>query len=143
MPDTSVRLTPTQGVEWEIAAKAILCDCGCHPHAVKDCACGRAAEMRDDIATLVAGGENGLAVVAKYVAENGEKILVAPRAEGFNLVAWIGPIAGLFVMAAVMAVVLRRWRSKSPGPRTPAPAGPALDDPYAARLAAELREYDR
>ena len=142
MPETSVPLTAAQVPEWNSAAKAILCDCGCHPQSVKDCACGRAAEMRDDIGAMVAKGMTGTQVIADYVAKNGEKILVAPKAQGFNLVAWVGPIAGLFVMVAVMAVVLRRWR-KTPTSLTPAPAGPAADDPYAARLARELQEYDR
>ena len=142
MPDTSVPLNAAQVRKWDIAARAILCDCGCHPQAVKDCACGRAAEMRDDIGAMIAKGSTSAQVIADYVAKNGEKILVAPKAEGFNLLAWVGPIAGLFVMAALMAVVLRRWR-KSPSSLTPAPAGPAADDPYAARLARELQEYDR
>lgn len=143
MPDTSVRLDAAQAVQWEIAAKAILCDCGCHPQSVKDCACGRAAAMRDEMATMAAQGSTGIQVIDGYVARNGEKILVAPKAEGFNLVAWLGPLAGLFLMAAVMAVVLRRWRSKSVAALVPAPAGPAADDPYAARLEREVREYDR
>jgi cytochrome c-type biogenesis protein CcmH len=143
LPDTTVRLTPAQVTEWEIAAKAILCDCGCHPQSIKDCACGRAAEMRDEVATLIAQGPSGDQVIAQLVAQRGEKILVVPAATGFNLLAWLGPLAALFLLAAAMAVVLRRWRSKSPPALEPAPAGPAADDPYAAQLAREMREYDR
>ena len=31
---------------YDEAINTILCDCGCHPQTVKECACGRAAEMR-------------------------------------------------------------------------------------------------
>ena len=34
---------------YENAISVILCDCGCHPQSVKDCACGHAAGMRDEI----------------------------------------------------------------------------------------------
>lgn len=143
MPETSVRLTAAQAGEWEIAAKAILCDCGCHPQSVKDCACGRAAEMRDEIGALIAQGQTGSSVIATYVARNGEQILVAPKAEGFNLIAWVGPVAALFVAAAILVAVLTRGRSKPPAAAAAATYDPEPDDSYAARLEGELREYDR
>ena len=34
--------------EYLKAAETILCDCGCHPQSVADCACGRAAELPVD-----------------------------------------------------------------------------------------------
>ena len=41
-------------------ATTILCDCGCHPQSVHACACGRAAEMREEIAAaLTRGGPGG------------------------------------------------------------------------------------
>lgn len=129
------------------AAETILCDCGCHPQSVHDCACGRAAEMRDDIAELAAAGRSGEAIVASYVAEFGEQILVAPKATGFNLVAWLGPALGLLGAGAGLVLVLRRWnRNQQQRHEADADAtssGTPADEPYVDRLQSELEEYDR
>jgi cytochrome c-type biogenesis protein CcmH len=132
---------------YENAISVILCDCGCHPQSVKECACGRAAEMRGEIrARMEAEGLDGEQLVAAYVAEHGEQILIAPAATGFNLIAWLGPLVGLFVAAGGMLWVLRSWKAKqveseNDGSDTPteAPAGPE-DDAYLARVKRELEE---
>lgn len=128
-------------------ATTILCDCGCHPQSVHECACGRAAKMREEIAAaLAAGGPGGTAqtgaqVIAAYVAKHGEKIRIAPTTHGFNLVAWLGPSLGLLAAGIGIAVALRRWRGGA-GP-LPLPAGaplPAGDEDYVKRLARALDE---
>lgn len=134
-------LTDAQNAEFDRAAKVILCDCGCHPQSIHDCACGRAEEMRGEVAALVRQGMTGEAVVAKYVAERGEKALIAPKTEGFALVAWLGPIAALFLLAAGLALVLRRWTRR--GPSAPSPAPPATDPAWSARISREIEELDR
>jgi len=143
LPSTSVPLTPVQTGEWDKAIQVILCDCGCHPQSVKECACGRAAEMRDEIASAVRSGKNGEQVIGDYVARYGEKILIAPKSEGFNLVAWLGPGAGFLVAAIAVAVLLRRWRTAPAIAAAGSAAGPPPDDAYALRLEREMREYDR
>lgn len=129
------------------AAKTILCDCGCHPQSVHDCACGRAAEMRDDLAELVAAGQTGAAIIASYVEEYGEQIRVAPTATGFNLVAWLGPALALLGAGAGLVLVLRRWnRNQQQHGAVDADAagsGAPADEPYVNRLQSELEEYDR
>ena len=134
--------------EHEKATAAILCDCGCHPQSVKDCACGRAAEMRGEIADLIAGkdGEGPRtadAVIALYVANHGEQILVTPPAHGFNLVAWVGPFVVLVVALAGVSLLVRRWTARSaPSAAAAGVDAPALDpaDPYLGRLQRELEE---
>jgi cytochrome c-type biogenesis protein CcmH len=138
-----VALSPAQSAEWEKAIRVILCDCGCHPQSVEECACGRAATMRDEIAAAVAGGRDGEQVIADYVARYGEKILIAPTGEGFNLVAWLAPGFGFLAAAITLAVVLRRWRSGTTPALAGAPPAPAGDDPYALALERELETYDR
>jgi len=130
---------PTQDPEYMKAATTILCDCGCHPQSVHDCACGRAAEMRDEIAAMVAVGRTGDEVIAHYVAKRGEQIRIAPVARGFNLVAWIGPLLALLAASLGVAWVARRW-SRAPAPAGGAPAPEALlperpeDEAYRRRL---------
>ena len=60
--------------EVEIAAEAILCDCGCHPQSVHACACGRAEEMWAELAAEVeAGGPEGGPLT-------GEQVIAARKA---------------------------------------------------------------
>lgn len=132
--------------EYEKAARTILCDCGCHPQSVHECACGRAAEMRRDVATLVEQGKSGDDVVAFYVERFGEKIRIAPLARGFNLVAWLGPFVGLLAASALLVLLVRRWsrrRQSLPVAAEPAAAVSAADADalYHARLRRELEDW--
>ncbi len=133
-------LRPAEAAQYDQAAKTILCDCGCHPQSVHDCACGRAEEMRAEIAGEIASGKTAAQVIEAYVARHGEKILVAPPAAGFNLVAWLGPGVLLVVAAVGLTLVLRRWRR--PESRAAA-SGPPLEAAWKERLDDALREYDR
>ena len=113
------------------------------------CACGRAAEMREEIAAALRhGGQGGLPqtaaqVIASYVARHGEKIRIAPTTRGFNLVAWVGPFIGLFVAGIAVLFALRRWRAEAPQAEAPGQAAPTLDPAWTMRLQRELREEDR
>lgn len=127
---------------YDKAASSVLCDCGCHPQSVADCACGRAAEMQGEIRAMIDQEMTGEAIIASYVAKHGEKILVTPDARGFNLFAWLGPIVLLFGGILGMVALVRRWsgrRGDDPAAGTAAPLA-AEDDAYASRLKRELEE---
>lgn len=129
--------------EYLKAAETVLCDCGCHPQSVEDCACGRAAEMREEIRAMVAGGMTGDEVIASYVAKHGEKILIAPDAAGFNLFAWLGPLTLLIVGTGAIVLLVRRWsptRSEEAAARSDARTDLAPDDPYIRKLRRELED---
>lgn len=137
--------------EYEKAVKTIRCDCGCHPQSVEDCACGRAEQMRAEMAALVDGSPGkpamtGDEIIASYIAEKGEQILIAPAAAGFNLFAWLGPVIGL-VLGLFGALALVRNLSRRPAEEQPVVATPTsgegtlrADDPYRARLQKQLDE---
>jgi cytochrome c-type biogenesis protein CcmH len=123
--------------------RTILCDCGCSPQSVHDCACGRAAEMRAEIEALVREGRTGQQVIDAYVARHGEKILIAPTASGFSLLAWLGPVAALVGGAAIAGLVVRRWGRAAPAVAPPAaPPTVAADAVYLARLQRDLTERE-
>jgi len=129
------------GRAYEFAAKSLLCDCGCNPQAIKDCACGRADELRGALAKDAASGKTGDEIVAAYVAQHGTKILVAPPASGFNLIAWTGPAIGVLAATLMIAFMLRRWRRASAELSQEAVPPPTpSDDVYLARLRKELEE---
>ncbi len=134
--------------EYDKVISTILCDCSCHPQSVKDCSCGRSDQMRETIRSLVAGdaadGRAAMtadAVIARYVAEQGEQIRIAPTSEGFNLVAWLGPFVALFGGGVGLVLLLRRWlRRQEPVASTPPAETAAEDEPYLRRLREKLEE---
>ena len=143
-----ILLPPAAGAvdpaEYEEAIETIRCDCGCHPQSLKDCACGYAAQKRQEIhAEMSAGDMSADDLIAAYVKRMGEQILISPAATGFNLVAWLGPLAGLVLASVGLLWVLRRWRRQRP--LVPAVAAEVVvepDDPYLKRLNKELEELD-
>jgi len=129
------------GKAYEFAANTLLCDCGCNPQSIKECACGRAEELRVALAQDAGAGKTGDAIVAAYVSKYGQKILVSPPASGFNLIAWTGPAIGVLSATVLIAFMLRRWQRASAAlpQETVPPASPA-DEAYLARLRKDLEE---
>jgi cytochrome c-type biogenesis protein CcmH len=129
------------GKAYEYAATTLLCDCGCNPQSVKECACGRAEEMRVALAQDAGAGKTGDAIVAAYVSKYGQKILVSPPASGFNLIAWTGPAIGVLSATVMIAFMLRRWhRASAALTQETIPPASAGDDAYLARLRKDLEE---
>jgi cytochrome c-type biogenesis protein CcmH/NrfF len=98
-----------------------------------------ADQERAFIREKIAAGLTKEQIKAALVEAYGPDVLAQPRAEGFDLSAWIVP--ALLVAAAGLGVALlaRRWRRSS----APGPAGPELDPDDARRLDAELAAFDR
>jgi cytochrome c-type biogenesis protein CcmH len=129
------------GQAYERAATTLLCDCGCNPQSIKECACGRAEEMRVALAQDATAGKSGDEIIAAYVAKYGQKILVSPPATGFNLVAWAGPAIGLLGATVMIAFMIRRWHRVSAAlPAETVPPSSDADDAYLARLRKDVEE---
>jgi cytochrome c-type biogenesis protein CcmH len=129
------------GQAYERAATTLLCDCGCNPQSIKECACGRAEELRVALVKDANAGKSGDEIIAAYVAKYGQKVLVSPPATGFNLVAWTGPAIGLLGAAVMIAFMIRRWhRASAAIPAENARPSSALDEAYLARLRHDVEE---
>jgi cytochrome c-type biogenesis protein CcmH len=101
------------------------------------------AELADEVRSGGPGGTalSGEQVIAKWVAERGQTILVSPTATGFNLVAWLGPMALLVLAAATLFFVLRRLAARRPEvPATVAAADGAIDPSYLDRIRKDLED---
>jgi cytochrome c-type biogenesis protein CcmH len=87
-------------------------------------------------------------IKAQLVDDFGERILAAPPRKGFNLLAWLLPIAGLVAGAAVLAVAAWRWsRRREPEPPAVAATSSAngrapVDRELERRLDEELARFD-
>jgi len=85
--------------------------------------------MHHDVMALAAGGYSAQEILDAFVGVYGERVLMAPPAEGFNLFGWVAPFVALGSGAVVIAVLLRSWRRPGHGrPATVAtPAGRPSD----------------
>ncbi|MDP6126013.1 MAG: cytochrome c-type biogenesis protein CcmH [Candidatus Latescibacteria bacterium] len=128
----------------------IICLCGCNlmfadcPHNV----CSFRDQQKPRIAKMLSQGLKPDVIIAKYVAEYGERILASPNTEGFNLVAWIVPFLGAAIGAFGLGVMVKKWTKRQPVPgalgSTPLAggSGSALDDDQLQRIDAELASFD-
>ncbi|HEY2772939.1 MAG TPA: cytochrome c-type biogenesis protein CcmH [Candidatus Binatia bacterium] len=124
--------------------EGLTCQCGCGltVAACNHLECSFAVPARKDIADSLARGETGEAILARYKAEYGEKVLSSPVAEGFNRLAWIMPYLAIFVAGSLMMLFLRRRAAEGPpASATPPPSAPT--DERLARLQEEVEDLKR
>ncbi len=112
----------------------------CQSLSVADSPSETAHQMRGIIRERLAAGDSPEQVKAYFVEKYGTWILLAPPRQGFNLLVWVLPFAGLAAGLVLVAVLVRRWSHRSAG----APLGPPrVDDAMRARISRELSELDR
>jgi cytochrome c-type biogenesis protein CcmH len=92
------------------------------------------------IRQLIARGKTKQQIKDALVAEFGQDVLASPRDEGFDLTAYVVPIAAVAIAAIAIALGLLRWRRRPKGQAEPpeAPVSPA----DAARLERDLKRYE-
>ena len=131
---------PTRGEVEE----ALTCQCGCGltVHSCNHLQCGFAVPAREEIARLVSEGVAKEEILARFSAKYGEKVLSAPTASGFNLLAWTVPFVAVLAGAGIVGVVVVRWKRRGGGGEA-APSGAAGLEAYRGRLEDELEGLDR
>lgn len=82
----------------------------CFSQTVADHYSGAAAHMKQQIRQFLAQGQTEKQILDAYVQVYGERILAAPLASGFNLVAYVTPPLALFVGIVGMFSWLTQWR---------------------------------
>ena len=87
---------------------------------------------------MVAEGKSRDEILNHYVAQYGERILAAPRAKGFNILAYVLPWAALIFGVWILIVLMKKLRSPVP---SRSPADP-LDARYASRIEKEMKEFE-
>jgi cytochrome c-type biogenesis protein CcmH len=100
-----------------------------------------ADRMRAIIRERIAAGDSVSEIDAILIGSFGEEVLASPPKEGFNLLAWVLPLAAGAIAVAAIAVALRRWSRVRP--RTaPSAAGASLDPELDRRVDEELARFD-
>jgi cytochrome c-type biogenesis protein CcmH/NrfF len=95
------------------------------------------------IQALVTQGRTKAEIKQALVDQYGPAVLAVPQSSGFDLAAWVVPIAVVVVAGAGLAIVVPRWRrSRAHAAAGEAGAGSGLSEEDAERLARDLARYD-
>ncbi len=68
-----------------------------------------ALRMKAFVRERIAAGDTKSEIKDRLVAQFGKGVLAAPETEGFDLLAWVLPVAGLLAGGAVLSFLLWRW----------------------------------
>jgi cytochrome c-type biogenesis protein CcmH len=103
----------------------------------------QANQIRDYIRRAIDEGQSKQEILDGLVAEYGPEVLSTPETEGFDLAAWLVPIAGVLAAGAAIALGARRWRREGDAGE-PVAAGPAagIDPGDEDRLRADRSRYE-
>lgn len=112
----------------------------CQSLSVADSPSETANQMREIIRERLAAGDTPAQVKAYFVEKYGLWILLAPPRQGFNLLVWVVPFAGLAAGILTVAFVVRRWSRRA---RVAASGPPRVDEAMRVRISRELSELDQ
>lgn len=102
----------------------------------------QADRERAFIKGLIGEGKTEAQIERALVGQYGPAALALPSAHGFDLTAYLVPIAAVLALVATLALLLPRWRRRARSQATQA-AAPALTPAETARLDADLARFDR
>src|SRR4051812_12997400 len=122
----------------------VMCDTCNVPLNIADSP--RADQERREIRALIAQGLTKDQVKDELRARYGPQILALPPDTGFNLVAYLVPVAVAIALVALLVVLLPRWRRRAGDPGAAANAAavgvPDLSPADAARLDDDLARWE-
>ncbi len=96
------------------------------------------------IQSLIDRGESEGAIKHALVGQYGPAVLGLPSAHGFDLTAYLVPLAVVLALLILLATLLPRWHRRTRGGslRGDHRAVPPIEAPDAARLEADLARFD-
>ena len=90
----------------------------CQGNSIQDSPSELALQMRDVIRDQLRAGKTPDEVRAYFVDKYGEWILLAPKAQGLNLIVYIVPFAAILVGGLVVWRTVRKWTHAPDAPFT-------------------------
>jgi cytochrome c-type biogenesis protein CcmH len=126
---------PTDMDENEAEIQAIetrlACNCGCTLDVftcrTTDFSCSYSPRLHREVLALRSQGKTAQQVLDAFVAEYGEKALMAPKPKGFNLAGYFVPAAAIATAGAALILLILRRRNLAVA-EGPAPSAPAAVD---------------
>lgn len=131
----------TEPVSFQDIEESLTCQCGCGltVHSCNHLQCPSAIPLREEIRAQMQAGKDKQAILAYFSDKYGEKILSAPTASGFNLVAWIAPFVMVLLGGVFVGLAVMRWSRRR---AAPPPVHPVPPSPYEKILEKELKNFD-
>jgi cytochrome c-type biogenesis protein CcmH/NrfF len=124
----------------------IRCVCGCNLDVytcrTTDFTCGTSPAMHREVVDMVEQGMTAQEIVDAFIAKHGELVLMAPKTEGFNLLAYFLPGAAVVSVGALLLWALARRRSLVAATAGEAEVSDGLSDDERARLDAEFKKLE-
>lgn len=102
----------------------------------------QADRERAFIRVLIDRGEGEAQIKLALVAQYGTSVLGLPSTHGFDLVAYLVPLAVVIALLALLALLLPRWRRHARANQGPPAPSPRLDPSDAERLDADLARFN-
>ncbi len=141
-PSIAPTLPATQNLDDETMRVAHNLYCPVCPNTPLDvCDTQACQQWRALIHDQLAAGKTEEQIDQYFVTEFGERVLGAPRPEGFNLGVYIAPLAAVVAGGVILFFIARRWqRERAAAMATDAPMPPP--DAYRERIERELKENE-
>ena len=121
-----------------------ICICGC-TQILSRCnhlGCPSSQPMLKELGEMIDSGKSEEEIIATYAEKYGYTVLSSPPASGFNLLAYILPLAALLGGALVAVFVARRWRASAVTPQGPeGVVATPVEDPRMTKVEEELRKF--
>ncbi|MFC2003290.1 cytochrome c-type biogenesis protein CcmH [Chloroflexota bacterium] len=125
-----------------IIAEELMCQCGCSM-VLGNCShaeCGSREAMTTLIEQKLAQGEPKAQIIQYFIAQYGEQVLAVPPKQGFNLIAWLLPVAALLLGGVVIQALLKNWLKRGRDTQT-IPIAEETDEQYKQWIEKELEEF--
>ena len=101
-----------------------------------------ARQMKLYISRWIREGDTKSEIERKLVAQFGPQVLAEPSKHGFDLLAWLLPLAGLLGGAAILAAAAWRWTKPSDKVSLGSRPTPSLDAELERRVDEELARFE-
>jgi cytochrome c-type biogenesis protein CcmH len=143
--------TAAQSARAKKLGNQVKCMCGGCNDAAGSCyhsggtfsgPCPMALDMLKKVDAHVANNDSDSATLNAFVQEYGPLVLIEPPKSGFNLAAWIMPIAVPLVAFFAVWEVVRRWRHRAALTPTAGPGAPAVAHDLLERVRSDAEKDD-
>jgi cytochrome c-type biogenesis protein CcmH len=117
----------------------IMAPC-CYGAPVGDHDSDAAKQVKTQITQLLTEGKTRDEILDMYVAIYGERILAQPRAQGFNVLAYVMPLLILVIGGLVVIYVINQMTA--PQPQTPRPSRKSYSEEFFQKIEREMEDLN-
>lgn len=121
---SSATLTPQQQARVKHLEEALLAPC-CYSQSIAQHSSAVAAQMREEVTAMVAGGLTEEQIIARYKAIYGNQILIVPDGRARKVLFSMPVVIFLLALAAVLLALRKMLRRGAPSSGPPTESGSA------------------